>query len=294
MTDGARLGDDPFAEAVLRNQAAIAASESYRRATDDPEFLAREENRGIRLLLELNKVEWLMREEKIESTIVVFGGARIVEKAEAERRLAAAERERAARPDDPAAARAVAVARRVLEKSRYYHEARELGRIVSSTCQVDGACDFVLTTGGGPGVMEAANRGAFDVDAKSVGLNILLPHEQAPNPYITPRLCFQFHYFGIRKMHFLMRAKALVAFPGGFGTLDELFETLTLIQTGKMPRVPVILVGRAFWERLVDWRFLVDEGTVSEADLGLVSFVETAAEAWAVISDFHRMPREAR
>ena len=185
------------------------------------------------------------------------------------------------------ARRAVEIARRVLAKSRYYDEAREFGRIVSSTCQRDGHCDFVVVTGGGPGVMEAANRGAFDIGAKSLGFNIVLPHEQVPNPYITPGLCIHFHYFAIRKMHFLMRARALVAFPGGFGTLDELFETLTLVQTGKMPRVPIVLFGREFWERAINLEYLVEEGTIAQEDIRIVSYAETAAEAWEAIARFH-------
>ena len=170
---------------------------------------------------------------------------------------------------------------------RYYDEAREFGRLVSGSCQTDGRRDYVIVTGGGPGVMEAANRGAHDIGAKSIGMNITLPHEQAPNPYITPELCFQFHYFAIRKMHFLLRAKALVAFPGGLGTFDELFETLTLVQTMKVDRLPVLLFGREFWEGAVDFRYLADEGVIDFADLDLFSFVETAEEAWHLISNFY-------
>jgi len=207
----------------------------------------------------------------------------------AERRLAEAEEKAAATPGDEAAQRAVDVARRVLAKSRYYDEAREFGRLVSSTCQKDGRCDFVVVTGGGPGVMEAANRGAFDIGARSLGFNIVLPHEQVPNPYITPGLCIHFHYFALRKMHFLMRARALVAFPGGFGTLDELFETLTLIQTGKMEPVPIVLFGREFWERAINLEYLVEEGTIAPQDLRLVTYAETALEAWETIVRFHRI-----
>jgi uncharacterized protein (TIGR00730 family) len=174
-----------------------------------------------------------------------------------------------------------------MEHSKYYEQAREFARIVSTACQIDGKCDYVIVTGGGPGIMEAANRGAHDAGAKSVGLNIVLPFEQSPNPYITPELCFRFRYFAVRKMHFLMRAKALVVFPGGFGTFDELFETLTLIQTGKIPRVPVVLLGRPFWERVVDFEALVDEGVISAGDLSLFSYANTAQEAWQQISEFH-------
>lgn len=278
-------------EKARKNLEAILVSPSYRRAEEDPDFLKRPELRGVRLQLELDKVETIMREEDVRSTIVVFGGTRVVEKAEAERRLAEAESRAKSAPDDPEAAREVEVARRVLLKSPFYDGARKFGRIVSSTCQAGGFCDFVIMTGGGPGVMEAANRGAFDIGAKTIGLNILLEHEQAPNPYITPSLCFQFHYFAMRKMHFLMRAKALLAFPGGFGTLDELFETLTLIQTKKMPPIPVILFGRAYWEKLVNWQFLVDEGTIAPEDLSLFMYAETAEEAWRHLLDFYGQAR---
>jgi len=280
----------PEGEEAKKNLERILASPSYIRAEADLAFLKRPEMRAARLQLELTKTELLLTEEEVRSTIVVFGSARILERSVAEERLRAAEEMLARSPDDPLARRAVEMAKRLLQKTGYYDEAREFARIVSSTCQVNGICDFVVTTGGGPGVMEAANRGAFDADAKSVGLNIQLPHEQTPNAYITPSLCFQFHYFGIRKMHFLLRAKALVAFPGGFGTLDELFETLTLIQTGKMARVPVILVGRAYWEKLIDWRFLADEGAIAVEDLDLFSYAETAAEIWKQIVDFYGAP----
>ena len=195
-----------------------------------------------------------------------------------------AEADVAKTPDDPAMQRKAAIARRQLALAKYYDVAREFGRPVSSTCQVDGRCDYVVVTGGGPGLMEAANRGAADVQAKSIGLNITLPHEQHPNPYITPALSFQFRYFAIRKMHFLIRAKALVAFPGGFGTLDELFETLTLLQTGKTDHVMVVLVGREFWEKLINWQWLVDNGLISPADLKLFHYAETAQEAWDLIA----------
>ena len=174
-------------------------------------------------------------------------------------------------------------AERLLERSHYYEAAREFARLVSAKYQDGGPYDYVIVTGGGPGIMEAANRGAYDVGAKSVGLNIRLPHEQQPNPYITPDLCFQFHYFAMRKLHFLLRAKALVAFPGGFGTLDELFDALALRQTGRMQAIPIILFGREYWQRVIDFQFLADEGTIADEDLDLLDFAETAAEAWAVI-----------
>ena len=279
------MKDDP--EASKENLSRILSSSAYLKAQEDLAFLSRPDLRGVRLLLELEKVEMALREENVRSTIVVFGGSRIVEKDVAEARVKAAEAVAAAHPGDPTAARALDTARRLAASARYYDEARELSRIISSTCQKGGFFDFVVTTGGGPGGMEAANRGAWDVGAKSIGFNIMLPHEQVPNPYITPGLCFLFQYFGIRKMHFLVRAKALVAFPGGFGTLDELFEALTLIQTGKMDRIPIILVGREFWEKLINWEFLVEEGLVGTEDLRLVSWAETGAEAWQKILEFY-------
>jgi uncharacterized protein (TIGR00730 family) len=265
-------------------------SASYIPADKDTEFLQRDELRPIRIGLELLKPELIQKEERIESTIVVFGSARLHEPAVAEQALKQAEAEAARMPTDPACRRNVAIAKRQLELARYYEVAREFSRLVSSTCQVDGRCDYVVVTGGGPGIMEAANRGAADVNAKSIGLNITLPHEQRPNPYITPRLCFQFRYFAIRKMHFLIRAKALVAFPGGFGTLDELFETLTLLQTGKTDKVLVVLVGRDFWERLINWQLLMDYGLIAPADLDLFHYAETAQEAWALIARHNGVP----
>ncbi len=257
---------------------------SYRRADQDIEFLERDELRPVRLQLELLKPELIQQEEGIQSTIVVFGSARLVEPAEARARLATAQAALARKPADRARQRAVAVARRQVQLAPFYDEAREFGRLVSSTCQIDGRCEYVVVTGGGPGIMEAANRGASDVGAKSVGLNITLPQEQSPNPYITPSLCFQFKYFAIRKMHFLLRAKALVAFPGGFGTLDELFETLTLTQTGKVDGLTIVLMGKAFWTRLINWPALVEAGLIGEQDLGLFHYAETAQEAWNLIA----------
>ena len=276
--------EDP---AVRENLEKILASPSTLRAHEDFAWLSRDELRGTRLELELERAEAIISEAGVTGTIVVFGGTRVVERAEAERRLVEAEAALAASPGDAEALRAVERARRVLAKARYYDEAREFARIASTTCLKGGRRDFVVVTGGGPGVMEAANRGAFDVGATSLGFNIVLPHEQFPNPYITPGLCIYFHYFATRKMHFLIRAKALVAFPGGYGTLDELFETLTLIQTRKMPPVPVVLFGREFWEKAIDLGFLVEEGTIAPEDARLVSYAETAAEAWETIARFH-------
>ncbi|HXF94141.1 MAG TPA: TIGR00730 family Rossman fold protein [Nitrospiraceae bacterium] len=272
-----------------RTTDALLRSPSYIPADRDVEFLQRDELRPLRLQLELLKPELIQREEGIRSTIVIFGSARLMEPARAREALSHAEADLKARPNDPGAQREVEVARRRLALARYYDEAREFGRLVSSTCQVDGRCDFVVVTGGGPGIMEAANRGAADAGGKSIGLNITLPHEQRPNPYITPSLCFQFRYFALRKMHFLLRAKALVAFPGGFGTLDELFETLTLLQTGKVSGITIVLVGRTFWDRLINWTMLVEEGLVSPEDLALFHYAETAQEAWDLIAARHQI-----
>jgi uncharacterized protein (TIGR00730 family) len=268
----------------------VVQSSSYIPADRDTEFLQREELRSLRIGLELLKPELIQREEGVRSTIVVFGSARLHEPQAARETLRLAEDNAARTPGDSTCQQKVAVARRQLELSRYYDVAREFSRLVSSTCQVDGRCDYVMVTGGGPGIMEAANRGAADVGAKSIGMNITLPHEQLPNPYITPRLNFQFRYFAIRKMHFLIRAKALVAFPGGFGTLDELFETLTLLQTGKTENVMVVLVGRDFWERLINWQLLVENGFIAQEDLQLFQYAESAQEAWDRIARHNGVP----
>ena len=223
---------------------------SHRLAYEDVDFLHREELRPLRLQLELLKPELLQQEQGVVSTIVVFGSART----------------------DPGG-----------RGARYYEEARRFAAMVSEHCQARGIRKFVITTGGGPGIMEAANRGAHEVGAKSIGLNIEIPHEQVPNPYVTPELCFSFHYFAIRKMHFLLRAKALVIFPGGFGTLDELFDALTLIQTGKMEPMPVVLVGNEYWSNVLNLDYMVEQGTISGQDVDIISRVDTAEEAWQVI-----------
>jgi len=263
---------------------------SYIPADRDSEFLQRAELRPLRLGLELLKPELIQQEHGIRSTIVVFGSSRLQERTAAQETVRLAEADAKQFPRDQIRVQQLAIARRQLEMSKYYEVAREFGRLVSSTCQVGGRCEYVIVTGGGPGIMEAANRGAADANAKSIGLNITLPHEQRPNPYITPDLCFQFRYFALRKMHFLLRAKALVAFPGGFGTLDELFETLTLLQTGKTQNVIVVLVGRNFWERIINWEFLVENGLISQDDLRLFYYAETAQEAWDLISRHNGVP----
>ena len=259
-------------------------SSSYIPADQDTAFLQRDELRSLRIGLELLKAELIQREEGIRSTIIVFGSARLQEPSAVKRALRLAEEEAAQVPDDRIRGQRVAIIKRQLELATYYDVAREFSRLVSSTCQMNGRCDYVIVTGGGPGIMEAANRGAADVHAKSIGLNITLPHEQHPNPYITPKLSFQFRYFAIRKMHFLLRARALVAFPGGFGTLDELFETLTLLQTGKTKSIIVVLVGRDFWKRVINWELLVECGLITQADLNLFHYAETAQEVWDLIA----------
>jgi uncharacterized protein (TIGR00730 family) len=261
----------------------ILQSPSYRVAYKDVDFLGRPELRAARMELELMKPELYFQQNNIRSTVVVFGSTRIVEPSAARAELEAVKRELAEAPKDPQQRREVARAQRLLKWSRYYERAREFARLVSAKSQDGGQCECVIMTGGGPGIMEAANRGAHDVGAKSIGLNIRLPHEQQPNGYITPELCFQFHYFAIRKLHFVLRAKALVAFPGGIGTLDELFDALALRQTGRMQAIPIILFGREYWQRVIDFQFLADEGTIADEDLELLDYAETAEEAWAII-----------
>jgi len=262
-------------------------STSYRLAYDDTDFMLRDELRPVRLQLELLKPELVQQDHNINSTVVVFGSTRIPDTATATARLEKAEAESAADPSNTTLSRNVKIARRILEKTHYCDEARKLGRIITEQTNNMGDCHMVVITGGGPGIMEAANRGAFDADGKSIGLNIVLPREQRPNAYITPDLCFQFHYFAIRKMHFLKRARALVACPGGFGTLDELFETLTLIQTRKIKPVPVFFLGSGYWLRVINFDLLVEEGTIDEADLELFDFLDSAEEAWSIIKNYY-------
>lgn len=250
------------------------ADSSYRLAFTDNRFLLREELRPVRMQLELLKPEMVLTEERIVATVVIFGSARLLPQALAQERLTAAEAE--------SDLQALARARMDLLMSRYYEEARSFAALVTRAGQrLDEK--IVVCTGGGPGAMEAGNRGACDAGGPSVGLNIVLPHEQEPNAYITPKLCFQFHYFALRKMHFLMRSVALVCFPGGFGTLDELFEVLTLTQTGKVRKRPIVLVGREFWRKLINFEWMVETGMISAADLQLFHLVDTAEEAWQIL-----------
>jgi uncharacterized protein (TIGR00730 family) len=281
--------EDPDAP---RRVAAIMNDPSYRAADRDVDFLQHDHARGPRLELDYLKTELRLEEHGIGHTIVVFGSTRITEPAVAQRHVVALRNARDAAPDDGDARQRLAVAERLLAKSRYYEVAREFGRLVGAAGRRAGPARMVVVTGGGPGVMEAANRGAYDAGAESVGLNITLPHEQYPNPYVTPGLCFRFHYFAIRKLHFLLRARALVAFPGGFGTLDELFETLTLVQTRTIRPIPVILVGEAYWRRAVNLDFLVEEGAIDAEDRELFWFAESAQEIWDGILDWYERAGE--
>ena len=269
----------------------ILNNPSYREADTDIEFLNTDATRGVRLQIDYAKPELLLNRHGIKHTIVVFGSTRIVEPAAARRAVEESKQRLVAEPDNPELQMRLRRAERVLAKSHYYDEAREFGRIAghAGAREEEG---LVVLTGGGPGIMEAANRGAYDVGAETVGLNISLPHEQYPNPYLTPDLCFQFHYFALRKLHFLLRARALVAFPGGFGTFDELFETLTLIQTRKIKPVPVVLVGEEYWRKAFDVKFLVDEGVIDPEDRELFWFAETAEEIWQGIVHWHEVNGE--
>ncbi len=277
--------EDPQAAARV---AALLASPAYREADSDFDFLASDDARGPRLELDYLKAELLLRAHGVTDAIVVFGSTRIVEPKAAQARLEAARAAAAAAPDDAQTARRVAIAERIADKARFYDIAREFGRIVGAYGQLPGGGRLAVVTGGGPGIMEAANRGAYDVGAETAGFNITLPHEQFPNPYLTPELCFRFHYFAMRKLHFVLRARALVAFPGGFGTLDELFETLTLAQTRVMKPLPIILVGEAYWRRVFDPDFLVEEGVIAPEDRDLFWYAETAREIWEGILRWRR------
>jgi uncharacterized protein (TIGR00730 family) len=277
-----------------KNLAAILSSPSYRSADRDPDLLQKPELRPVRLQLELYKPELSLEEHHIRSTIVLFGSTQLVEKHQAEAHLQRAQSALAAQPHNAGLKRAVKRYERLLAKSNFYDAARRFAQIVSEKNQENHHCEYVIVTGGGPGIMEAGNRGAFEAGCKSIGLNIRLPAEQAPNPYITPDLCFQFRYFALRKMHFLLRAKALVIFPGGFGTLDELFEVLTLRQTNRIQAMPIILFHREYWRRVIDFEFLADEGVIEDQHLELISYAETPEEAWKLIESFHQALSAAR
>ena len=276
--------EDPGAPERIEN---LLNSPSYKRADQDIEFLGLSESRGARLALDYQKPELYLQRHGVKNTIVVYGSTRICEPAEALRRVMSRRKSLAADPENPELQRKLHVAKRIADKSRFYDIARELGQLVGGCGTSPLDCRLLLMTGGGPGIMEAANRGAFDVGSKSIGMNITLPHEQFPNPYITPELCFNVRYFAIRKLHFLLRAKALVVFPGGFGTLDELFETLTLIQTRTIEPLPVVLVGKAFWKQCFNPDFLVDEGVIDAEDRELFWYAETAEDIWQGIRAWH-------
>jgi uncharacterized protein (TIGR00730 family) len=272
--------EDPIASERVR---AIMQSPAYREAEGDLDFLNSYDTRGLRLQLDYLKPELHLQRHDVEHTVVVFGSTRFVEPAAAQAKLDEARRllSAGARVDENAERR-VAVAQRLCDNSRYYEIAREFGAIVGANSRI------AIVTGGGPGIMEAANRGAFDVGAQTVGMNITLPSEQFPNPYVTPELCFKFHYFALRKMHFLLRARALVAFPGGYGTFDELFETLTLVQTRKIKPLPVVLVGEAYWRKAFDPDFLISEGALDPEDRELFWYAESAEDIWSGVVAWHR------
>ena len=280
----AEIEDPSVPERIAR----IMEDPSYRQADQDVAFLNHDDTRGLRLQLDYLKPESLMEKHGITHSIVVFGSTRIAEPRAAQRRVDELSAAFAAAPGDAGLGRDLSIARRVLAKSHYYEVARDFARLVGAAEGPHGS-RLVVVTGGGPGIMEAANRGAHETGARTIGLNITLPREQYPNPYITPGLCFRFHYFGLRKLHFLMRARALVVFPGGYGTLDELFETLTLIQTRKITPVPVILVGEAYWRRVFDPEFLVEEGVIDPEDRALFWYAETAEDIWADILRWYEL-----
>ncbi|PFH21053.1 LOG family protein [Burkholderia sp. JKS000303] len=270
----------------------IAKGPNRTPADEDATLLQRASMRGIRLQLDYWKAEERLQNERIGHAVVIYGSTRIVAPAVAKARLAEANRLLAERPHDPRRRRAVTIASRLVEHSGYYRVARAFGRIVAHANRCTRTARLAIVTGGGPGIMEAANRGAYERGAPSIGFNIELPREQAPNPYITPDLCFRFHYFAIRKLHLLERAKAAVFFPGGYGTFDELFEVLTLLQTRKIAPLPVILVGEAYWRRAVDLAFLADEGMIDRRDLELFAYCESAAEIWHAIGSWYARRRQ--
>ena len=282
------IARDPDAAARLR---AILESPSYRVASEDIDFLATGPLRGLRLQMDYLKPELFLRTNNVQRTIVVFGSSRICEPEEAGRRVDAL-REEVSANEGVQSARRLAIAKRVLDNSRYYDVARAFGRIVAEVSARSGDGQPLIVTGGGPGIMEAANRGAFDKGTKSIGLNISLPREQFPNPYVSPDLSFSFRYFALRKLHFLQRAVALVAFPGGYGTFDELFEVLTLSQTRKIKPMPIVLVGERYWKRAINFDYLVEEGVIDPEDRELFWFAETAEEIWAGIQKWEREKQE--
>jgi uncharacterized protein (TIGR00730 family) len=281
------IDDRPRRTSEDANVSAIIGNSAYRTADRDLELLASDATRGLRLQLEYLKTELRLTEHGIDHTIVVFGGTRIEEPAVAAGKLLSAQRELDKEPHDASLQRQVHIAERSHANSRFYEIARAFGRLVGQAPNGDKKTRLFVMSGGGPGIMEAVHRGAYDVGAQSVGLNIMLPFEQFPNPYVTPDLCFNFRYFALRKLHFMHRARALIAFPGGLGTLDELFETLTLVSTKKIAPLPIILVGETYWRRAIDIDFLVNEGTVTEQEAKLFWYCETAEEIWHSILNWY-------
>ncbi len=277
--------EDPECPSKLQ---AILNSPSYTPAIEDVDFLDGDDARGVRLQLDYLKPDRLLKQHGVRHTIVVFGSTRIVEPMVAQKKVERLREALLSQPDNTELQRRLFVAERILAKCRYYDVARQFSTLVANAGKGPMDSRLVVMTGGGPGMMEAANRGASDAGGKTVGLNITLPHEQYPNPYVTPELCFQFHYFSLRKMHFVLRARALVAFPGGFGTFDELFETLTLIQTRKIKPIPVVLVGESFWRKAFDVDFLVEEGVIDMEDRDLFWFAETAEDIWTGLQDWYQ------
>ena len=264
-------------------------SHSYKLSYADQEFLLRDELRPLRLQLELLKTEIILQENNIHSTIVVFGSTRIVDPTEAKAKYARSVELAVNKKNDSQLQRNVKIAKRLMDKSIYYDMAKEFSAKISVSNEIDNKISLVVVTGGGPGVMEAANRGAKEVGSPTVGMNITIPSEQTPNAYITPELCFQFHYFALRKMHFLLRAKAIAVFPGGYGTLDELFDALTLLQTHKIKPMPILLFGKDYWNKVINFEEMVNEGVISHEDLSYFQFVESAQEGCDVINEFYQL-----
>ena len=270
-------------ELVSKNLELIISSSNYQLAHEDRELLNSDEMRGVRMLLEINKPEKILEEQNILSTIIVFGGASLSDKSSIDHRIELAKNSLTKDPSSSNLERELTRLKNLQSISHYYDSAREFAKIVSRQNQKDHCNSHVIVTGGGPGIMEAANRGAFDADCKSIGLNISLPNEQHPNAYITPGLCFKFNYFALRKFHFVMRSVAAVFFPGGFGTFDELFELLTLRQTGMKTQIPIILFGRDYWSKVINFQFLSDHGLISDEHMNLFQYADSASEAWDII-----------
>ncbi|MAJ24900.1 MAG: LOG family protein [Prochlorococcus marinus] len=270
-------------ELVSKNLELIISSSNYQLAHEDRELLNSDEMRGVRMLLEINKPEKILEEQNILSTIIVFGGASLSDKSSIDHRIELAKNSLTKDPSSSNLERELTRLKNLQSISHYYDSAREFAKIVSRQNQKEHCNSHVIVTGGGPGIMEAANRGAFDADCKSIGLNISLPNEQHPNAYITPGLCFKFNYFALRKFHFVMRSVAAVFFPGGFGTFDELFELLTLRQTGMKTEIPIILFGRDYWSKVINFQFLSDHGLISDEHMNLFQYADSASEAWDII-----------